>query len=451
LPTGCGPTVMNPVVTVEDDKITFLTMWALVNISRGLRGEDKAGIGSLTAGYYLYDMPPTYAKAIARAKETLFFCKTYGFIAVSVPAGCKDYSMLYTQILVANGISVITANGTKVHTTLSVPAVYGKSKVDTLIVIPNAFAEPSMTRSGVSMNQEGFNDKAATFIEEFSNGARIMYTYYTPQLQTLAEKNGWTMYPTCSPHTGRILLLSRPIDSVRKLTQLEHLSRMVNACYFRNLFPFCRKPYVTSDPFRSYFVEQLVIPKVVRAAKRGFELEHFVVSVVPDEAYKPIEMLNYDTIFALPVKIDYRLERKKILQAQYFACSDSYGRQLYVGRVISENNDDSLLLRELSEDIITLAADIETLESDPGLLDTAEDENGGSVLIENHAPLKPERRIDDDTLTQDELDMKAILASYGAATVEVKPSIRNIKTAAPTDSPEEKAEKKKKDKKRNKN
>jgi len=194
LPTGCGPTVMNPVVTVANDKITFMTMWALVNISRGMRGEDKAGIGSLTAGYYLYDMPPTYAKAIARSKETLFLCRAYGFIAVSVPAGCKDYSMLYTQILVANGISVITANGTKVHTSSSVPAVYGRSKVETLFIIPNAFGEPSMTRSGVSMNQEGFNDKAATFVEDFDNGARVMYTYYTPNLQILAEKKKWLDY-----------------------------------------------------------------------------------------------------------------------------------------------------------------------------------------------------------------------------------------------------------------
>jgi len=244
------------------------------------------------------------------------------------------------------------------------------------------------------------------------------------------------MYPTCSPHTGRILLLSKPIYSIRKLTQLEHLSRMVNACYFRNLFPFCRKPYVTADPFRAYFVEQLVIPKVVRAVKRGFELEHFVVSVVPDESFKPIEMENYDAIFALPVKVDFRTERKKILHSQYVNCMDSHARQLYVGRVLNDGGDDAFLLRELSEEIISLASDIEILESDPTIQDNVVEGSMDEVPLEVYIPPTAVRNVNEDALTQEEIDFKKVLDSYSAATVEIRPSSKNIVT--PTDGLREK-------------
>jgi len=303
VPSGRVPVVCTPAITVNEQKLTYDSLWTTILVSRSLRGQEK-GIGGLTAGYCMFDMPAHIAKAVYRARELLQMASNLGVKLIRLPSGDSDYPTLLVQILVANGMRVQTEAGSNNFCTDdSPPGVYRSSKVKGLQIISNPFREPTFSASGISMNQGDFEKGAVTFNGSFKKHLCATLVWFTRELEAFATENKYVLYPAFAPHTGKIWLCSHEIIKL-EITPLQHRVRMLTACYCKNLFPLTRKPFVASDEYRHCFKPSIIFPKIIRKASKGISIPAFKASSITIDVNVPIDLSAYNFCLAKEIVVD---------------------------------------------------------------------------------------------------------------------------------------------------
>jgi len=264
---GFVPSVVNNVFTLQND-LSLNNVWLLASVSKSQIGGDKAGRGSLTAGYYSFDMPANYVKAIARARELIAILGRMNLKTVKI-AGTKEFTLLMLTILARNDIRVISPYGKFLCQKSSPPGIYATADVSYLNVVANSIAEPKF--SGTGMNYPAKDTFESCFDGIFSKKRRervAVLTYFTSQLiKIVAEKDGYSLFPTLSPHSGKIWVVNTKIEN--KITNDEHVQRFCRAVYHKNIYPLTRKPFFAIDELRSVFPDTIMIPKIIRAEKKN--------------------------------------------------------------------------------------------------------------------------------------------------------------------------------------
>jgi len=377
-PTGNVPSVSNPKIEIPDKAVTFPAMWSLILASRAVRGGDKGGMGSLTTGYYSYDMPYHYCKAVGRAREILKLASVFAVKAIQVPSDMKEFSMLFVQICIANGLIVISELGTKICKKDSPPGMYARCSVPCLTIKNNLFMEPTMTKTGISMNQGTFPDRMEVIERDLKKKTLCMLTYLTPDLYNFAVARDCMIYPSMSPTSGKVWFVSRKLNGLN-ISKEHHIRRMIMACYYRNLYPLSRKPFCTADELRNCFSAKVIIPKVVRSEKTGFSFEEFKVVLAPDIELSKISFENYKFVDAIDIKIDYEAEKKKTIGFSLNEAGSKEERYAIIARYI--NDGELKCLIELSEDDPALREDIEYVKKVGGTVDVTYVEP--PLIIEN--------------------------------------------------------------------
>jgi len=149
-------------------------MWRYLNSSRGIRGQDSAGCGALTVGYYLgYEMSRSMAKTLTMV---------YDVLAVMEVAGV-DTVMMYTHAFPVNVMAMLVANHKYIVVMSSTypvcrdgdaPGLYSSTKHDHIMYFDYKFTEPIIRSSGISYGAIPSNLGYNTLY--------FSYAYITPDL-----------------------------------------------------------------------------------------------------------------------------------------------------------------------------------------------------------------------------------------------------------------------------
>jgi len=283
------------------EKITLMNMWMIIHISKMLRGAENSGSGSLTIGYYAYDMPSSLVKVVARVREIMMMLNMCKLQVVTLPGPNKEFPLMVHRALVANRIVVISGAGIGVYKKDDPVSVYQSTRMPSLHILDNRFPEPSYSKAkGISFFESSFQKVYESFLD--ANGACAVFTWLTPKIQETDSE----ILPSLSPHSGKVWM----INLTRSETYApNHIKRITHAVYARNLFPLTRKPFFSQDPYANIFPGVIVLPKAVRAVKdeiidmSGFKFTPIKMEHVPLSNYE-IEETDIVVVNTLDTRVD---------------------------------------------------------------------------------------------------------------------------------------------------
>jgi hypothetical protein len=275
--TYCAKKKMNyvangriPAVTYMDisisELIQLIQAWTIAAIIKSQIGGENSGMGGITSGYYSFDMTPSVVKSLARAREIIAILKILSLRVVKLPS-TKEFKVLCQQILVANGISVISTYGSGVCVKDSPVGLYQNSEVTYLSVVSNTLIEPSYTKMGMK-----YDDKAAKIaldgmFKVSRKNKLAALTYLVKDVKELEDTGKFFLFPSLTPHSGKVWLIKEDIGLESKRFD-KLVLRFASAAYHRALFPVTRRPYFTLDPWNNYFPASVRIPKIYRSSKK---------------------------------------------------------------------------------------------------------------------------------------------------------------------------------------
>jgi len=355
-PLGYVPASVDPQIKV-DEKISFNQMWGLCVLSANFRGDGNSGRGTLTCGYYNYDQPAVYVKAVARARELMSILDKLGLKAVRLPND-KSIPPFTTTILVRNGISVIGDGGRGTLSVTSQSGFYQTSLVNYLYVYANSVSAPIMKKvSGLTYDA---TTKDCLNVLGSSSSINAMLTHYTPDIDAFVEANDYSLFPSLSPHACKVWIITT--GGVFKFNPGEQKVRMTTAIIYRNLFPLTRRPFYAADAFNDIFVKELIVPKVVRRANNAFFSLTGVLSATPSTGFikTSVPLASYTLVDRIKQEEDTKLLSRRQLVNQLRGMNPTVFAS-FLTDYMGANRSRELLESVLSQEIQHLAGTYKTL------------------------------------------------------------------------------------------
>jgi len=295
------------------EAIAIHYIWIIATISKSQIGGENAGMGGLTAGYYAYDMTPTIAKSLSRAREIMAILDLLSLKVVKLPT-TKEFKFLCQQILVANGYTVLSSYGTGVCKSDSPPGLYQNSIVTHLSIISNTVQEPSYTKMGIKYDSKAAKKSLEGMFEVSRKNKIASLTYLVQDVKDLEDKGeGYTLFPCLMPHTGKVWVIKDDVGDGNK--RFDKLAlRFINAVYHRNLFPITRRPFFTLDPWNNFFAPRVIIPKIVRSEKKEVvNLAEMVKFTIVDREASVVFEDNYEIEVEHEVPVDPKEVQKRTI------------------------------------------------------------------------------------------------------------------------------------------
>lgn len=237
--------------------------------SKAFRGEDAAGVGSLSAGYPLVKMPRHYAKAWAFCQDLRLIIKsltrTEKRVNFNIPPG-----MFILSVLVANGFSCGVAHSQRRFDPKNpVPGLY--SYVDDGITYRDIGTKgPAVTKRGITYMAE------ADFINllESIKGGEVVPIHMNCYMAKLIDDNKIGLLPSSMAHNGIVYM--GIFSSTYLLVDL--IKRFSKANSFRNTFVYHRIPFVLADPCGKLFMKAVIFPKTRIVTKKDDLYESMVIA-----------------------------------------------------------------------------------------------------------------------------------------------------------------------------
>jgi hypothetical protein len=269
-------------------------MWRFLDQSRSVRGQDSAGCGTLSVGYYLgWEISRSFIKSISMALDIM---------NVLDRAKVKTIIM-FSQYLPVNVVAILVNNGYYVVVQASVykvclenskPGLYSSTSKKGIWYYDYKFTEPIIKKAGIEYCDIPKVLGQAT--EYFT------YAYISPGLMSREDLG---FYPTCMPHQGRVIV-SNVISSVGLQN---FIPRCIQANYFRNSFPLHRKGFWRFDALGSYMYDNraIVIPSMTSIKMAKGLLTEIVIEEVPEVAPEDNEKLIIDKVDVKEVDKGYRI------------------------------------------------------------------------------------------------------------------------------------------------
>jgi hypothetical protein len=272
-----------PALVPKTDKILVCTVtdyrlaWNFLHNSRQVRGADGAGIGTLTNGYYFFEMSRTMAKYISYAYDFMNMLNQYKVKVLYITAPIQEYVV---RILVANGYSVVYEMNMSLRAYADEPGYYRTvgAQVPVLKYLNLTFADPIVRATTVDWPSINMTKILKPKDVKLKNGAinkvySFCYCYLVPDLEKTKELISY--FPSTMPHNGRILAGSCT-DTTYPLDKL--IRRFAHSNSYRNSFPFNRTSYATIDPFTDWIkpLRAVILPRMtdVRTKEDFFRLDY---------------------------------------------------------------------------------------------------------------------------------------------------------------------------------
>jgi len=292
--------------------------WRFLLKSRGIRGADNRGIGSLTFGYMWWDMDRALFIDLSHFQD-IFMCVRISKVeAVTV----LDLSHRTIRMLVEAGVTVYclkcSAEDQKVP-------CYANSGLKSYIVYYDMdTVTPSLTGSKVEYPDNSIpikyvqNAIVPTFCAVYITKALITDKVY--------------FYPSFRAHNGRCIISSHP-----SRTAIDDLVvRFVSANHVRNMFPYTRLSYYSQDPFMSSFQNDVVCPRNIPYRFDADEEKKAVSVILRDQKPRVIE---YDITPIEQKKNEYSLEDYKAHFYQRIEDAPLDLRKIMLHEIINNQSD----------------------------------------------------------------------------------------------------------------
>jgi len=217
-------------------KLTLEQAWRILNASRQVRGEDASGAGTLTSGYYFFEMSRAIYKDISKLYDLMSVMTLLSVRIVVLQADLKDYVI---KALVANGYAVISPMDYSL--VAAGPTFeaghYQSAKWDeyTLTYVSCKYLKPVVKKEKIEWPDIGVSQ-----LLHLNNMKKNVKTYrmcYLHLIPSLANRNDVSLLPTTMPHNASVMVVNKVNVGV-KFDDL--VLRVGVANMYRNAYPYNR-------------------------------------------------------------------------------------------------------------------------------------------------------------------------------------------------------------------
>jgi len=214
----------------------FLKSWQYYQKSVSIRGGSSKK-GQMSAGYYSFAVSPSYTRKISEARDVISVLNRHKHYVVQL----VDADRQLADLLVANGMSVITSYSTRTYNS-KVAGVYGCGCTDPVVIYRAEGAPPSVAEDKVVFSS----------VMPYANDIEIRSVY----LDINMDMRSKILYPSCRPAEGIAMVYYNPNiknKGAPAYPMNKLLYRFSNAISMRNVFPISRVPYYIKDDHRKCF------------------------------------------------------------------------------------------------------------------------------------------------------------------------------------------------------
>jgi len=233
--------------------------------SRQLRGQDGAGIGTLTIGYYFFDMPRTMVKHISTVYDLRALMRYYKVKVIMLPSAFDEY---VKRALVENGYIVIV-DDMSAPSFRDEPGMYSDIPADvSALQVKNIIINklPDVAKGQVNYPTINLDVLVNTMLlsngrgKKATTGAR--YTVAKLPMLPILQDERFSLFPSSMPHNAFVWVSRIMASGSYKFEDMAF--RCIAANIYRNQYPLNRASYWTVDPMANFFSfgEGLSLPRL---------------------------------------------------------------------------------------------------------------------------------------------------------------------------------------------
>jgi len=240
-------------------------LWKYLEQSRQIRGEDTAGIGSLSMGYYFFDMPRSLMKEISLIYDFRALMKFYAVKHIFLSASTSEY---VKRTLVANDYSVIcTDDITYPKYNADKPGIYCSigPEISALVIKNLVCNRPDVSKGMVNYPTVDFTIIQDSIMVRSGDTNSARYTVTKLPLMPALDKAQVSLFPSCQPHNGYIWVGAHKEAGTYAFGPL--CLRSIAANIYRNHYPLNRVAFWSIDTLMPFFhfKESLILPRLSMA------------------------------------------------------------------------------------------------------------------------------------------------------------------------------------------
>lgn len=251
--------IAGPIKVIKSIDVT--KAWRLLAKSRGFRGEDNAGIGVLSIGYYWFEMNRTMVKYISRIHDLINFMKFCG-VTVLILGHSSKLPEFIVKSLILNGYTVVDeySNAPSYSDEPGFYSTYSVNVRRAKLITPT-FEKPQVKSKIVEWPRSNLNSilKQMDMInDDVSSAVEIVFCF---GLLLKGMGKEFTYFPTTMPHNGSVIITKL---MVKGYSFDSLVVRMASSNCFRNNFPFNRVGYYSVDPMTEFTnpTDNIILPRI---------------------------------------------------------------------------------------------------------------------------------------------------------------------------------------------
>jgi len=236
---------------VNEKKNAVDNAWKYLDKSRQIRGEDAAGIGSLTMGYYFGDHPRSIIKYLSLIYDVRALMMQFEVTNVIVHKGFPDY---VKRSLVLSGYWVISKGDlTLPRYDSTVPGIYNDiDKNVSALEVRDLICERPKVLKGVVMYP--IIDLSTIESSMVSSGTEFAVRFVVaklPIMRLFSNEKKLAFFPSSQPHNAYIWVGGFASTGSYDISLLA--LRTLNANIYRNHYPINKVAFFSRDPMCKHF------------------------------------------------------------------------------------------------------------------------------------------------------------------------------------------------------
>jgi len=241
-------------------------LWKYLFCSRQIRGEDTAGIGSLSMGYYFFHMPRSVAKLISLIYDFRALMKHYGVDHIFLSSGTPEY---VKRALVCNKYYVICPDDiTYPRYDGDKPGIYCTIGVNksALVVKELVCNRPDLAKGIVNYPTVDLSivENCVMIVKDRDSVCQRYTVTKLPLMPSLCTST-LSLFPSSQPHNGYVWVGGIRESGTYNFDKL--CLRSVAANIYRNHYPINCAAYWCIDPMMAFFCygEAIILPRLSNA------------------------------------------------------------------------------------------------------------------------------------------------------------------------------------------
>jgi len=402
--TGSCPVAIVRRFTFKDE-VPLRNLYATMHVAKQTIGGNGTKRGALTFGYMYGEISSAWTTILLNVRTIMSFVKMCNINCVKLPVS-DDYSVNLIRTLIRNGISVATPKGIGMCSSSSIVGHYRSTAVASFRIVEDPFTQVGFVSNGVEWRDNNFEEEFKTLTAN-EKGIYFAHVALTPKIYGKIQRGEVYTFPSLEPHECKVWITNKCIKN-----GTVDINRMCEAIYAKVAFPLTRRPYCHDDKYRTYFQEEVILPKITRGDTKLDESQYKVdcsMKITTDEAKELKKASMYSSIAYV--------EEQKYTDADiandwligFHSCNDQAAQIVFVSDILSKRGDGDGVIKEMMKDVEFLK-----------ILDICEEiaMRGGKMLAKGASTPEPEITLSSSS-TGDDVDIDLTDLEKQMATISV--------------------------------